>query len=207
MITSMISYILLTLIIMASLGYTPFIVVTVGGVKYRNNYLKFITSSCCVYLLPRREWSVFNHNAVWYQGSRGTTSSIAVLMFRHCIVHAVEDKACHSHSPHCYCPYYINWYKKPPEMCIILPRMPGEGCIGSLIQQLGYVNKQFALQRDDMTKELWRQNWISFDRMWLPLRLIDFHHRHIVEAFTTWNWEESAPIERKWQSNTNNGVS
>lgn len=90
---------------------------------------------------------------------------------------------------------------------IMLPRMPREGCIGSLIQQLGYVNKQFALQRDDMTKELWRQNWISFDRMWLPLRLIDFHHRHIVEAFTTWNWEESAAIERKWQSNTNNGVS
>lgn len=23
--------------------------------------------------------------------------------------------------------------------------------------------------------------------MWLSLRLIDFHHRHIVEAFTTWN--------------------
>lgn len=119
----------------------------------------------------------------------------------------VEDKARHSHSLHCYCPYYINWYKKPPKKCIILPRMPREGCIGSLIQQLGYVNKQFALQRDDMTKELWRQNWISFDRMWLPLRLIDFHHRHIVEAFTTWNWEESAAIERKWQSNTNNGVS
>ena len=36
--------------------------------------------------------------------------------------------------------------------------MPREGCIGSLIQQLGYVNKQFAQQRDDMTKELWRQN-------------------------------------------------
>lgn len=69
---------------------------------------------------------------------------------------------------------------------------------------MGYVNKQFALQRDDMTKELWRQNWISFDRMWLPLSLIDFHHRHIAEAFTTWNWEESAAIERKWQSNTNN---
>lgn len=82
-----------------------------------------------------------------------------------------------------------------------------EGYIDTLIQRLGYVNKQFALQRDDMTKELYRQNWISFDRMWLPLRLIDFHHRHIVEAFTTWNKEESAAIERKWQSNTNNGVS
>lgn len=100
--------------------------------------------------------------------------------------------------------------KRPPppkQKCIILPRRPREGCVGSLIQQLGYVNKQFAPQRDDMTKELGRQNWISFDRMWLPLRLIDFHHRHLVEAFTTWNWEESAPIERKWQSNTNNGVS
>lgn len=98
-------------------------------------------------------------------------------------------------------------HNSPTKNCIILPRMLSGGCIGSLIQQLGYVNKQFALQRDDMTKELWRQNWISFDRMWLPLRLIDFHHRHIVEAFTTWNWEESAAIERKWQSNTNNGVS
>ena len=97
--------------------------------------------------------------------------------------------------------------KKHPKKWIILPRMPREGCTGSLIQQLGYVNKQFVQQRDDMTKELWRQNWISFDRMWLPLRLIDFHHRHIVEAFTTWNWEESVAIERKWQSNTNNGVS
>lgn len=83
--------------------------------------------------------------------------------------------------------------------------MQREGCIGSSIQPIGYVNKQFALQRDDMTKELWRQNWISFDRMWLPLSLIDFHHRHIAEAFTTWNWEELAAIERKWQSNTNNG--
>lgn len=92
-------------------------------------------------------------------------------------------------------------------MCIISPRMLTEGYIDTLIQRLGYVNKQFALQRDDMTKELYRQNWISFDRMWLPLRLIDFHHRHIVEAFTTWNKEESAAIERKWQSNTNNGVS
>lgn len=87
----------------------------------------------------------------------------------------------------------------------ILSRMQREGFIGSLIQPMGYVNKQFALQRDDMTKELWRQNWISFDRMWLPLSLIDFHHRHMAEAFTTWNWEESAAIERKWQSNTNNG--
>lgn len=43
--------------------------------------------------------------------------------------------------------------------------------------------------------------------MWLPLRLIDCHHSHIVEAFTTWNKEESAAIERKRQSNTNNGVS
>lgn len=33
--------------------------------------------------------------------------------------------------------------------------------------------------------------------MWLPLRLIDFHHSHIAEAFTTWNKEESAAIERK----------
>lgn len=97
--------------------------------------------------------------------------------------------------------------QKAPKKCIILQRRPTEGCTGSLIQQWGYVNKQFALQRDDMTKELGRQNWISFDRMWLPSRLIDFHHRHLVEAFTTWNWEESAPIERKWQSNTNNGVS
>lgn len=76
----------------------------------------------------------------------------------------------------------------------------------ALIQHLGYVNKQFALQRDDTTKELGRQNWISFDRMWRPLRLIDFHHRHLVEAFTTWKGEESAAIERKWQSNANNGV-
>lgn len=95
--------------------------------------------------------------------------------------------------------------KKRPRKKCILSRMQWEGCIGSLIQPMGYVNKQFALQRDDMTKELWRQNWISFDRMWLPLSLIDFHHRHIAEAFTTWNWEESAAIERKWQSNTNNG--
>lgn len=97
--------------------------------------------------------------------------------------------------------------EKSPQMCIVLPRMPTEGRIDALIQRLDYINKQFALQRDDMTKEPWRQNWISFDRIRLPLRLIDFHRRHIAEAFTTWNWEESAAIERKWQSNSNNGVS
>lgn len=151
---------------------------------------------------------ISSQNAIWHRGSHWTVFLNHSLMFRPCIVHGAEDKACHSHSLHCCCPYYTNWYKKKhPKKWIILPRMPREGCIGSLIQQLGYVNKQFAQQRDDMTKELWRQNWISFDRMWLPLRLIDFHHRHIVEAFTTWNWEESAAIERKWQSNTNNGVS
>lgn len=126
-----------------------------------------------------------------------------------CVVNAVKGQRLAFTVLHCCCPYYINRFfkkKKPPKKCI-LSRMQREGCIGSLIQPLGYVNKQFALQRDDMTKELWRQNWISFDRMWLPLRLIDFHHRHIAEAFTTWNWEESAAIERKWQSNTNNGVS
>lgn len=43
-------------------------------------------------------------------------------------------------------------------MCIISPRMSTEGYIDTLIQRLGYVNKQLALQRDDMTKELYRQN-------------------------------------------------
>lgn len=33
----------------------------------------------------------------------------------------------------------------------------------------------------------------------VPVEAIDFHHRHIVEAFTTLNKEESAAIERKWQ--------
>lgn len=132
-----------------------------------------------------------------------------------CVVNAAKGQRLAFTVLHCCCPYYTNWWeknivkkkkkKKRPRKKCILSRMQREGCIGSLIQPMGYVNKQFALQRDDMTKELWRQNWISFDRMWLPLSLIDFHHRHIAEAFTTWNWEESAAIERKWQSNTNNG--
>lgn len=77
-------------------------------------------------------------------------------MLRPCVAQATEDKARLSHSPHCCYPYYINSYKKRKQvqMCIISPRMETEGCIGTLIQQLGYVNKQFVLQRDDMTKEL-----------------------------------------------------
>lgn len=90
---------------------------------------------------------------MWHQGgqiyliNRGS-------MFSPCAVQAGEDKARLSHSLHCYCPHK----EAHPKKHIILPRRPREGCIGSLIQRLGYVNKQFALQRDDMTKELWRQN-------------------------------------------------
>lgn len=118
----MISYIplILILMVMASLGYTPFVVVTMSGVKYRNK--KYINSNqlyvyCPVWrssvrLLWEPSEAVFvNHIVMWHQGgqiyliNRGSMS-------RPCAVQAGEDKARLSHSLHCYCPYKISWYKE-----------------------------------------------------------------------------------------------
>lgn len=81
-------------------------------------------------------------------------------MLRPCIANSVEDKEWHSQPLHC--PYYINRYKKVPKKCI-LPRMQREGCIGSLIQQLGYVNKQFLLYKE----MIWQKN--RGDKIEFPL--------------------------------------
>lgn len=81
-------------------------------------------------------------------------------MLRPCIANSVEDKEWHSQPLHC--PYDINRYKKVPKKCI-LPRMQREGCIGSLIQQLGYVNKQFLLYKE----MIWQKN--CGDKIEFPL--------------------------------------